>query len=63
MMDELKPCPFCGGEAVIESSLITKDGCFIGCNKYGCRGTVRNGVLYPNRETATIAWNTRHIEK
>lgn len=49
-----KPCPFCGGEAVIR---YTKSDQFIEC--------IRCGVVtdhFPTIEAAWTAWNTRPVE-
>lgn len=65
---ELKPCPFCGGEAVLyhQSSKYTNfDGDYVYCMKCGCRtrffecygGT---GKKHEDTEKeATNAWNRR----
>jgi len=53
MMNELKPCPFCGGKA----KCLTNDhpmfqiGCPV-CNIY-------SGILYEESQAITL-WNTRH---
>jgi len=53
---ELKPCPFCGGEAVHEK---TRHGIpisyWIKCRHCCCCTTA-----YSGRKSAITAWNTRH---
>lgn len=55
-MAELKPCPFCGGEAkymeTMEGIFISR---FVTCTKCGIE-TKRN---YPRKNGAIKAWNTR----
>ena len=48
---ELKPCPFCAGEAAWGSSGV---GTFVHCDKMCCE-TASHGSI----EKASIAWNTR----
>ena len=61
-MSELKPCPFCGGEAILLEDW--KDGNFIvGCanNDYIVR---LSGIpSFDNAEQAVKAWNTRAYEE
>ena len=61
---ELKPCPFCGGEAICdETEPDTSRG---GTYHVSCSGDDCAGDIYlPNqsfwsREQAITAWNTRH---
>ena len=59
MSDELKPCPFCGGEAMIEQTQHMGEYLYrIGCSKPGCRGRI-NGNAYESKTEAIAAWNTR----
>ena len=53
---ELKPCPFCGGEA----QLIHMNGKFTAsCGLGGCMANIS---WYSDRETAAKAWNRRISE-
>ena len=53
MRDELKPCPFCGGEAEITK---WHEGYFAECKKQHCGGTIG---AYKTEEEAIEAWNKR----
>jgi Lar family restriction alleviation protein len=51
---KLKPCPFCGGEAIMRDN---KLGCtiwIVGCRKCGADAGFRT-----DKEEAIKAWNTR----
>lgn len=57
---KLKPCPFCGGEAIIVYEAIRESvygetirGTTIGCRDCECH------MFYTNRELAIEAWNKR----
>lgn len=52
-MAELKPCPFCGGEAKV-SLILGNYG--VACTK--CQGSVLN-IPYQTRNQAIKAWNKR----
>lgn len=58
-MDKIKPCPFCGGEAVLsDAGWKCKDGkkrYTAGCSKCGTRRCVR--PLHMDKEIAV--WNER----
>lgn len=61
-MDELKPCPFCDGEAEL---LISDFGSNVGCTK--CRARARSFIhgvddLDGSDIKAIKAWNTRKGE-
>ena len=60
MSEELKLCPFCGGEAVI---MLWLDGeCFcVGCINDECHGEIQTdgGFGYEGKERAIKAWNKR----
>ena len=53
---ELKPCPFCGGEAEI----VTNNFCCVSvsCKEEECRGYAKY-LHYRNNEKAITAWNRR----
>ena len=53
MIEELKPCPFCGGDAEITK---WHEGYFVECKKQRCGGTIG---AYKTEEEAIEAWNTR----
>ncbi len=48
----LKPCPFCGGEAEVEREGTSRQSCIIDCADCGCR-------LESNEIGAGDAWNRR----
>lgn len=54
---ELKPCPFCGGEAI--DCEIETGNWRIGCNNARCRGDWFASKFYPTKSAAIEAWNTR----
>jgi Lar family restriction alleviation protein len=56
MPNELKPCPFCGGEAeTIKSFLYGKvTGYAVYCKKCDCELK-----MYTSKQNATKAWNRR----
>ena len=57
---ELKPCPFCGGEAVIERDDITVVSRYLPvCSNYGkgCWGMQENWFI--SEHEAIEAWNRR----
>jgi hypothetical protein len=53
MEGELKPCPFCGGEA----ACIEETAWVIGCFNGQC--AAEPSVWEPSKEMAITAWNTR----
>lgn len=59
-MSELKPCPFCGGEAMI------KMNCWgvykVGCDCETCIGWIYNHTEYKDRQQAVQVWNTRRVK-
>ena len=62
-MSELKPCPFCGGEARLYPS---EAGFFVGCFNDGCAVNPSSGEFVADgvwdeeqKEAAIDAWNTR----
>ena len=56
-MEELKPCPFCGGEADLTHYEI--DGYLALCTK--CDAMIEN--WFEAKEAAIEAWNRRAYEK
>ena len=66
MMSELKPCPFCGGNAVVVSAPISGVWC-IQCKsctatigrKTKTISTICGKEYFDTREAAEIAWNRR----
>lgn len=60
MRNELKPCPFCGGEAIIHKRAYDNRGGLphdftVYCDK--CHASVRH--YYPTEKEAIEAWNRR----
>ena len=58
MSEELKPCPFCGGEARIIAKPYEPKVC-VGCDDDTCLGFSGLGWLYDSEKEATEAWNRR----
>lgn len=61
----LDPCPFCGGEAVLDGR---SDSVRPRCLKCGAQGSPRffseeadNIVMEAAEVAAALAWNTRHV--
>lgn len=56
-MEELKPCPFCGGRVYIKTSKYFQE------NKHAyqiiCPCGMAKTLAYPTPEEAAKAWNTR----
>lgn len=59
-MEELKPCPFCGGKAKIHRSTdeLHPNRWYPGCADRHCLGR-NKGKYFPNELQAIKAWNTR----
>lgn len=55
-MTELKPCPFCGGEAEILTAESMNGGYLFGIMCNDCRS---RGDVYDTEAEAIAAWNTR----
>ena len=57
-MDELKPCPFCGSNAVINQkrNLYTW---IAECSNTNCPASYMLGMDYDTKEEAVEAWNRR----
>ena len=65
MMYNLKPCPFCGGEAAVATTLDDEGGIVysVGCHK--CRIAIakqRDGYFWERKYDAIEAWNRRTNE-
>lgn len=58
MSSELKPCPFCGGEAEIERIGTGRQSCIATCTNCGCRHESGD-----SGERSGHSWNTRTPEK
>lgn len=66
MTSELKNCPFCGGEAIIDyESLYDEEAWFVACKgtikSCGARSTFFGSREINYKEKAIKVWNTRHI--
>ena len=59
MENELKPCPFCGGEAemYVTPSTLRRDDYTPRCKNPSCCGRVTK--KYSRRDTAVMLWNRR----
>ncbi|MBE6784163.1 MAG: restriction alleviation protein, Lar family [Ruminococcaceae bacterium] len=57
-MTDLKPCPFCGGEAILQKG--TDGRCWIECNitKSHC-SVIPKTWAYKTKKEAIEAWNRR----
>lgn len=58
MSEELKPCPFCGGDARIIAKPYEPKVC-VGCDDDTCLGFSGLGWLYDSEKEATEDWNRR----
>ena len=56
-MNELKPCPFCGSNEVINTSKPEPDQ--NGCYSWVCPECIAVGGVGESAEEATVAWNNR----
>ena len=56
MTDELKPCPFCGGEAEVRKFTETKY--FVQCFFVQCKSCLI-GSTFTSEQLAVDAWNRR----
>ena len=55
---ELKPCPFCGGEAEIKKTTqCLTEAYSVVCKDKGCRGHAVKPLR--DKEAAIVAWNRR----
>ena len=58
---EIKPCPFCGAEPVIDND---GGGWYINCDNWReCPVTPRSSGTYTRRDGCIRAWNTRTEEE
>ncbi len=55
---ELKPCPFCGGEAILSESHTVADETFGLCFVF-CKSCRAETSLYSIKQEAIDAWNKR----
>lgn len=53
MTEELKPCPFCGGEAILCENI---DRAYVYCKECGCQ----TDESHATARYAAEAWNTRY---
>lgn len=59
MSEELKPCPFCGGEAHIKEVVSACEKLYtVGCSDSECMG-YETWLLKPTVDEAVAAWNRR----
>ena len=61
--NELKPCPFCGGEArvCVDEHIDSHTYYSVECDdeSYECAGAMMDEMAYGTKEEAIKAWNTR----
>ena len=57
-MDELKPCPFCGGDAVIRKDEERIKPFYVRCGNINCKMVVGTNY-FATKEEAIEAWNRR----
>lgn len=61
-MNEIKSCPFCGGEAEVNTGAFGEK--FVSCkNEKQCGGRLGSAVWFNNEEKAIEIWNQRPSEK
>ena len=60
-MAELKPCPFCGSEAMLNVGGFGER--FITCSNNNCGGRLGSGIWFEDGVKAGEVWNTRHAEQ
>ena len=61
MTNDLKPCPFCGGEAIIKmAAQLTLPCVYVKCSKCGvCTDGITISAEYCANDKASGAWNRR----
>lgn len=57
-MDNLKPCPFCGSEGVINHKKVLETW-LVECSNGSCPASYMIGYDYDTEEEAIAAWNRR----
>lgn len=57
MSEELKPCPFCGGEAVYNKCTPSEHS-YVICDNLDCETM---GPTADSEAAAILAWNTRYL--
>jgi len=57
-MDTLKSCPFCGGQAALDETVLDMEQQYI----VRCRSCMAQGPLAETREAAGRAWNRRRTK-
>ena len=63
LMEKLKPCPFCGGKAILNGDPRVNFA-FCECEKCGARtNTVRISLQYCANDVAIAAWNRRQNDE
>lgn len=64
-MAELKPCPFCGGNAeIFQGRFDDKDASYVMCRLCAARGGIFPvSPKYASNERAILAWNRRKGEQ
>jgi Lar family restriction alleviation protein len=64
--EELKPCPFCGGDknTICKTDYDGKDSYAVSCRYPDCHGAIFTlGYGYfPTKDQAIAAWNTRAVD-
>ena len=61
MNKELKPCPFCGGEAMLDTRRVEDSTSYgVMCFTPGCCAL---NTIYPTEEMAIQAWNRRTTDE
>ena len=60
MNKELKPCPFCGGEALVKRNFY--GNYYIACNNENCLCVVFT-IVFTRKSEAVNAWNRRAVNE